>query len=68
MTNMYTAAALTEKEEAGAPANEIEITPRMVEAGLKYLEDRGLNDLTTRTSYPDFVIGFYKAVVAASRS
>jgi hypothetical protein len=33
------AADLPCKKSAGAPANEIEFPPRMIEAGVKYLED-----------------------------
>ena len=45
---------------AGAP--EIEITPAMIEAGLGYLEDRGINSLTSMTTYPEFVMGFIRAI------
>jgi hypothetical protein len=56
-------AALPDTGEAGAP--EIEITPAMIEAGLAFLERRGLNSLTTQTLYSDFVIDFYRAVALA---
>jgi hypothetical protein len=42
---------------------EIEVTLEMIEAGLAYLEEAGVNCFTTRTAYPDFVIGFYRAIV-----
>jgi len=51
--------------EAGAP--EIEITPEMIEAGQKYLEETGVNSLTSMTTYPDFVAGFIRAVLTAAK-
>ena len=47
-------------KNAGAP--ETEITPEMVEAGLAYLEERGVNSLTSMTAYPEFVVGFIQAI------
>ena len=51
---------------AGAP--EIEVTPEMINAGLKHLDDIGLTALTTQAAYPEFVIEFYRAVVCAKKS
>ena len=37
---------------------EIKITPEMIQAGLRFLEERGIVALTTEASYLEFVIDF----------
>jgi len=53
--------------KTGAPEIEITdemkqlgLTPEMVKAGLAYLDDAGLNCLTTRTLYAEFLIIPYR--------
>lgn len=50
-----------------APEDEIEMTPEMIAAGLRYLEDTGVASLTSRVTYADFVVEFYKAIIVASK-
>ena len=45
----------------------IEITPEMIAAGLEFLDRRGLNMLTTQTSYPEFVEEFFKSIIVGGR-
>ena len=47
--------------EAGAP-DEIKVTPFMIRAGLNYLEETGINSLTSKTTYPAFVEDFIRAI------
>jgi hypothetical protein len=46
--------------------NESAITPEMIEAGLAYLRDAGIDILTARVTYPEFVVEFYRAVICAA--
>lgn len=56
-----------ERDTVNKSTDEIEVTPKMIEAGLGYLEDAGLNSFTSRTTYPDFVIRLYRVMKAADR-
>jgi hypothetical protein len=56
------AVAPSEDRAAGAPEDEIEVTPEMIEAGLEYMESTALNTLSTRVMTPEFVIEFYRAM------
>jgi hypothetical protein len=53
--------------DAGAPAEEIEVTPEMIEAGLEFMESTALNTVSTRVMTPEFVIDFYTAMESRRR-
>lgn len=55
----------TEQDNAAQPHK---ITQQMIQAGLDYFEDTGINSLTSRTACPDFVVGFIEAVESARLS
>ncbi len=52
--------------EAGAPCNEIEITPEMVEAGERFIyEEWGGRSPRHENLVPDFVTGLFRAMAAS---
>jgi len=46
---------------------EIDVTEEMINAGLSYMDESGISLLTSRVTYPDFVIEFYQAMTRARR-
>jgi hypothetical protein len=56
---------VTVMADAGAPVDEIEVTPRMIEAGIAFMEAEALNTVSTRVMTPDFIKAFYRASAEA---
>ena len=52
------------RENDNNSIKDIEVTPDMIERGLVILERRGLNSLTTMTTYPEFVHDFLNETIS----
>lgn len=54
--------------EAGAPAEKMEITPAMIQAGIAFMEAEALDTLTGIVVRPDFIRAFLQAIFRAPNS
>ena len=43
-------------------STEFEITPEMIEAGIRFMEAQALNTVSTRVTTPEFIKAFYLAI------
>jgi hypothetical protein len=56
------------RENENDLADEIEITPAMIEAGLQFLRDEALPMLTARAESEEFVYNFLKSAIVGGRA